>query len=274
MRPTTKIVLGGILFIYIISLVLIICFSFSERRYYKNFVFGDINIPNENLTAIDLEPYHTVILEEVMSQAKSIMSYTNRNVLRINPISVGGENKLVIPESLRGCIAIKTHDDTLKIQLMTEELRIEFGKGYENYLNFSGIDLCLHSSTVDVINKIDNFRTIVSDIETEVVKIVSGGAILIESCKAIDIEIAPSISRSCFLSVKNTVAKTINIDLDVIDMKLEEGCEIEEKNLTGGKRHIIELERKDRGKINWYPKNSEAELAITVPGDTVQIIFQ
>jgi len=285
MRPTSKIILGIILSIFIISLLFIIGFSFSERRNYVNTYSNSIYIPQDNPIGISVESFRVIVLEEdrtgivVEEEVKPgliriYLSYSDKNGLTLNPVTSGEENNLFFTEALYDCIAAKTSNDTLTIQIKTDELRKKYGKeGGKDYILFSGINLCLHTSNVNVINKINGFPTKVSNIETDSIKIVTNGEILIESCKAMVID--PVMYHSYHkLIVKNSVAQTIYLDLDRLRNWNIEGCDIEVENLTGSGKHNITHHRNEKIKINWYPKNEKAELNIKVPGDTTQIVFQ
>ena len=283
MRLTTKIILGIILSILIVSLLFIIGFSFSERGNYDNPYSHEISIPQDNPVGINVEPYRVIVLEEdkagivLEEKVNGIMhiflSYSKNNSLTLNSITSGEENKLFIPEALYDLIAAKTDNDTLTIQIKTDELRKKYGKDGKKYMSLSGINFCLYTSNVDVINHLNNFSTQVSNIETDSIKIVSNGNILIESCKSVVIEPVSHKSNST-LTVQNSVAKTIHLDLDIIRNWYIEECNIEVQNITGSGKHNIRQYRKETGKINWYPKNENAELNITIPGDTMQIVLQ
>jgi len=282
MRPTTKIIIGVTGSIFILSLLFIIGFSFSERRNYTAFYhINEISIPQENITGIYLDPHRVIVIEEDFTGVKfedenrtnvrRTNMYIGSSNLTINQIAPEMENKLYIPEALKGCIATKMNNDTLTIQIKDYELRKKFDKEDSiRYIAFSGVDLCLQISNVNVINK-SGLLTKVSNIETDSIKIDSNGDILIEFCKANFINPGTGIGK---LTVKNSVVKTIHLDLNRIrDWNLDE-CDIEVQNFTGSDKHNITLDRNKTGKINWLPKNENAELNIKVPGDTVQIVFQ
>lgn len=278
MRPTSKIILGIILSIFILSLLFIIGFSFSERRNYRKIYSDVISIPHDSIIGINVASFRVIVLEEdrtgVVPGQLRYFSYTDQNGLTLNPKTSGEENNLFFPEALNGFVATKTNNDTLTIQIKVNELIKKYdGEGSRVHLFFSGINLCLHTSNVNVINKVSGFLTKVSNIETDSIKIDSYGDILIESCKAMVID--PVMNQShCQLTVKNSVAQTIHLDLDRIKNWNVEGCDVGVENLTGSGRHNIIQHRSERVKINWFPKNKDAELNIKVPGDTTQIAFQ
>jgi len=285
MRLTTKIIIGIIGSIFILSLLFIIGFSFSERKYYtfSNRGFNEINIPQEKSMGIDIAPFHVVVLEEdrtgivteeeVSGIIQIYLSYSGNNSLTLNPITSGDENRLFIPEALNGFIVAKTNSDTLTIQIKADELSKKYKKNLEKeFLSFSGIHLTLYSSNVNIISKIRGFKTNVCDIETDSIKIDANGDILIESCKAIDID--PVWVSNCKLTVQNSMAKTISLDFDRKGTWSIEECEIEARNYSGSGRHNITLHKNETGTINWLPKNKDAELNIKVPGDTAQIVFR
>ena len=283
MRLTTKIILSVVGSIFILSLLFIIGFSFSERRHYTGFHrnINEISIPQDNQIGINLDPHRVIVIEEDFTGVRfedenrpnSIRTnmYIGGSNLIINQIMKEMENKLYIPEALNGCIATKMNDDTLTIQIKYYELR----KKYDNTdsiesILFSGVNLCLQISNVNIINKMSGSSLKVSNIETDSVVIDSRGNVLIESCKANFIN--PVFGK---LTVKNSVVKTMLLDLDRRSSTWNlEGCEIENQNLTGSGRHNITLHRNETGTINWHPKNKDAELNIKVSGDTTQIVYK
>ena len=282
MRPTSKIILGIFLSIFITSVLFIIGFSFSERRNYNNHSSYFKSIPQDNPIGINVESFRVIVLEEdrtgvVIEEEKNgiihtYVSYSESNGLTLNPITFGEENKLFFPEALNGFLAAKTNNDTLTIQIKVNELRKIYGGG-KDYMSFSGINFALYTSNVNVVNRVNGFPVRVNNIETDSIKIFSCGDILIESCKAIVID--PVMDQNFRkLIVKNSVAQTIHLDLDRLGNWKLEGCDIGVENLTGSGRHHIIQHRNEKIKINWYPKNKDAELNISVPGDTTQIVFQ
>jgi len=274
MKLTTKIIFGIILSIFAVSLIFIIGFSFSDRIHYQHRIISNkISISQDNPIGLDINPFNVVVIEDDMKfgQVDVISSSSDECSLTLYPISSGKENKLFFPEALYSCIDAKTNDDTLKIIINFDELRKKYNVINHEY--FSGINFNLFTSRVNIINNVARFCIKVENIETDSIKIVSSGDILIESCKAIIIEPVMDNSRRK-LDVKNSVAKEIHLDLDGLrNWNLEE-CNIEIQNLTGSGRHNITLDRNKAGKINWYPKDEDAELNIKVQGDTAQIVFQ
>ena len=276
MRPTSKIILGIILSIFIISLLFITGFSFSERRNFTNTHSNVISIPQDNPIGIDVASHRVIVLEAESAENEGKINYGfsyEHCSLNLNPTAPKEESKLFIPEALDGYIAAKTNRDTLKILIKVDELRKKYGEEGNKYIHFLGVNIDLHTSNVNVINKVLGFPTEVRNIETDSIRIVSNGNILIESCKAMVID--PVMDESYRkLNVKNSIAQTIHLDLDRIRNWNMEGCDIEVQNLTGSGKHNIIQHRNEKIKINWYPKNENAELNIKVPGDTVQIVFQ
>ena len=278
MKLTTKIIFGIILSIFAISLLFIIGFSFSNRKNYKNIYHSNVTfIPQDSLIGISVEPARVILLEMERTGSQTENDYgfvSDNNSLNLSSMTEGAEKKLFIPEALYGFVVAKTHNDTLAIQIKIDELRKKYDKeGRKKYMSFSGINLDIQTSNVNVINKLNNFSTKISNIETDSIKIVSSGDILIESCQSIVIEPVMDNSHRK-LNIRNSVAKEIHFDLDGLRNWNLEGCNIEIQNFTGSGRHNITLDRNKAGKINWYPKNENAELNIKVQGDTAQIVFQ
>ena len=280
MRLTTKILSGVIGSIFILSLSFIIGFSFSERRHYStNYNTPNISIPQDNQIGISLEPHRVIVIEEDFTGVRIEDEKTpgmirfnmgiNISSLTINQIVPEMESKLYIPEALNGCIATIIHDDTLTIQIKNYELRKKYDKEDSvAYISFSGVDLCLHISNVNIINKVSG-NSLLHNLETDSIVIDSRGDVLIESCKANFIH-----SVNGRLTVKNSIVKAILLDLDRRGSWNLEGCEIENQIFTGSGRNYVTWNRNETGTINWHPKNPDAELNLKIQGDTTQIVFQ
>ena len=282
MRPTTKIIFGVIASIFILSLSFIIGFSFSERRHYTGHYHtaNRISIPQENPIGVNLDPHRVIVIEEDYTGVRfedenkpgtaRINMYLESGCLSVIHKTSEMDDKLYFPEALIGCIATKMNDDTLTIQLKYSELLGKYDKGDSlNYISFSGIDLDLHTSIVNIVNRVPRCIVKVNTVETDSIQIDSRGEVLIESCKA-------NFIYTLFskLTVKNCVVKTILLDLDHRGSWKIEKSDIEFQNFTGSGQHNITQYRNESSTINWYPKNAKAELNIKVPGDTTQIVFR
>jgi len=280
MRLTTKIISGVIGSIFILSLSFIIGFSFSERRHYRNYNrTPNISIPQDNQIEISLDPHRVIVIEEDYNGVRfedekrrgtmRINTGINSSSFTISQIVPDQENKLYISEALNGCIATIIHNDTLTIQIKDQELRKKYGKEDSiTFISFSGVDLCLHISNVNIINKASG-SVFLNNLETDSIVIDSRRDVLIESCKANFIH-----SFNNRLTVKNSVTKTMFIDLDRTRNWNIEGCEIENQIFTGSGRHNVTMHRNETGTINWHPKNPDAELNFKIPGEPIQIVFQ
>ena len=286
MRLTTKIIAGIILSIFLLSLLFIIGYSFTDRKNYNlSFANHTINIPQEDKTGIDIEPFRVLVFKVEQSDIDNRFYYnfTNeKNGLFIHPATTPDEeNKLFIPEVLNDFISIQTSNDTLTIKIKFDEVREKYAKmnealekrqlpgvGYGIYV--SGVNLYLHTSNINVINKLNDIQTQIINMKTDSVKIYSSGDINIDSCKAAVME--PNTNRK--LTVKNSEAKTIYMDLDRTRKWNIDGCVIEEQNVTGSGRHDITFHRNETGKINWYPKNENAELNLKFKGNAAQITYE
>ena len=272
MRLTTKIISGIILSLFLISLIFIIGFSFTDRKNYKSTYLNAINLSQDNKTGIELPPYKTILIDEVAIEANG--RYSNRLStgcnLYIDPISENQNPDMIfVPESIKDVVSFDTYGDTLKIMINVLELDSNDKKMFQFY---SGLNLYLNISKIDIISNVSQLSVTARNIQTDSMKIKSSGNIFIDSCKA-DV-ITPSLFASYRqLLIKNSEMIKLNLDLDNISNWKIENCNIEEENLTGSKTHRI-TQRKDESKIiNWHPKNNKAILNITIESDTARIIF-
>jgi hypothetical protein len=287
MRLTTKIILGIILSIFLLSLLHIIGYSFTDRKHYqRSLPDRTINIPQANKIGINIEPYQVIMLEleQSDSERRYFYNYTSiENGLFIHPAATADEeNKLFLPDALKGFFSTQTSSDTLIIKIKMDEVKEKYGmidetnmivvRGISYGISFSGFNLYLHTTSVNVVNKLNNLQTRISNMETENIKIYSSGEITVDSCKATIIE--PNSNRK--VTVTNSISQALNLDLDRIsNWDIENNCDIDVIYYTGSKRnHNISLRSDDRGKIVWQPKNDDAELLLRFKGDSARISYQ
>jgi len=287
MRLTTKIITGIILSIFLLSLLHIIGYSFSERRYFKSsYPINSITIPQENKTELLIEPYRVFVFEAEQSETEGrfFCYFTDAdNGLFIHQTTTSEDNnKLFFPEDLNGFISTKTNGDTLFLKIDLEKVREQYdlidevNKKFKPTTRYgvpvTGVNLDLRSSKVNVINKLYRLPTRISNLETDSIQIYASGEINIDFCKANFID--PNSSRK--ITVSNSVVKAINIDLDIVNSwNIEPNCDVDTIFYTGSKRSNNMLLHSDsRGKIVWQPKNKEAELNIKIKGNTAQINFE
>ena len=292
MKLTTKIIIGIILSIFVISLLHIIIYSFTDRKNYRMTIRNkSISIPDASKPCFDVKPYRVFIFsleQQADDEIKYYYMLNNENCgLFINPApEKEKENTLVIPETLNDFISTQIKSDTLIVKINFEELRKkhliqdeEFEKIKRTTIRYgiavSGLNLYLHSSNVNIINNLNGLRTEVKNIETDSIIIYSSGQIAIDSCKAILINPVPGKG----FTLTNSSAKILNIDLDLIKGTWkEENNTINIKNYTGSRdNHEMNIKQDIGSKdevINWLPKNKDAKLKINLKGDTAQIRFK
>ena len=74
--------------------------------------------------------------------------------------------------------------------------------------------------------------------------------------------------------LKNSQVKELNIDLDQIgNTWIIENCDIEVENLTGSNKHSVSLPKSEAKLMHWMPKNKDAQLTVTLYGDTARVEF-
>ena len=288
MKLTTKIIIGIILSIFVITLLHIIIYSFTDRKYNRMNVSNNyISIPDGNKPCFDVKPYRVIIfsLDRTFDESQYYYMFNNDNCgLFINPApEKEKENTLVVPETLNNFISTQIKWDTLIVKINFDELRKKYRIQDEEFENnkrttmrygivVSGLNLYLHSSNINIINNLDGLRTKIKNIETDSIKIYSMGHVTIDSCKAILINPV----RGKDFTLTNSSAKILNIDFDLIQGGWkEENNKINIKNYTGSRdNHEMNIKQdigcKDEV-INWLPKNKDAKLNIRLNGDTAQL---
>ncbi len=286
MRLTTKIIIGIILSIFLLCLLPIIGYSFSDRKNYNRSSYAPtIQLPQTELTGILIETSRVIVFEKVLDQSNTdnynVWLSNNNNDLFIKPpTSEEDKDKLFVSSELREFITYRKNNDTLFFQINLDAIALKYDKQEEvldknnkkfRYgVSFSGLNLYLHTANVNVINMISAFRTQIKNLETDSIKIYSTGEIVIDSCKAHVIE--PESKQK--LLVTKCTAKTINIDLDIVTNWRVKDCDIDVRNYSGSKNnHSFEITPPETGTIYWLPKNKDAALSIKFKSDTTRINF-
>lgn len=271
MRLTTKITIGIILSVFIISLATIIAFSFSDRKKYKSRFQSDmVAIPLDQKTGIDINSYQVIVLDKEQTDTEVNYYWNTENCcLTFNPVTIENErNKIFMPEALSDFVTINIFDDTLTVKVNVEELRKKYLDTNKYNIVISGLQFNLHTSAVNVVNKLNDVRTEIRNIETDNIDIKTSGDVTIYGCNT---DKAAILSGS--LKIIDSKIKELNLDLDHMRSWKIENCTIEVENLTGGNNHNIQQPKDEAEKINWLPKNKDARLNVTLYGDTSQIVF-
>ena len=284
MRLTTKIIIGIILSIFLLTLLHIIVYSFTDRRNYKRTSpeRESIKIPEAGRAGIPIEPGRVVVLELDQSSEYNYYLRNEDNGLFIQPAAASGdENTLFIPESLKDCVSHQTNNDTLIVKLNMDKVREKYAAqaetptkkvagGSVHFQYVSGVNMYMHVSNVHVINKMHDTQVFIKNMTTDSILIQSFGKIRLESCKANVIE--PYSSQ---ITLTNCVAKSLTLDLDRLNEWKIDNCDIEKRIYTGSRRnHRITTDANDVAAITWLPKNKDAELSLIFKGEAVQIVTQ
>ena len=275
MRLTTKIISGIILSIFILSLIFIIGFSFTDRKNYKSTYSIVIDLSQENKKSIELPPYKTILINEEVfeSNGRNFDRLSSGCNIFIEPIPESHNSDMMfVPESIKDFVSFDTYGDTLKIMIDLLELDKIHTKGKKRIHFYSGLNLYLNISKIDIASNIRSLSITAKNIQTDSMKIKSSGSIYIDACKADVIEPA-LLTNDRQLTIKNSDLTKLNLDLDYVGNWKIENCNVEEENLTGSKNHRITQNKDESRIINWHPKNKEATLNVTIQSDAAQIIF-
>lgn len=286
MRLTTKIITGIILSIFLLSLLFIIAFSFSDRKYNVNAHYiNTVYIPQGHNATIKLEPHQVIVFEaeDTFSDNDTAyyFSFNETSGLFLNPATAAdSDSELIIPEALSGCITTQTNNDTLTVILHLNEVRQKYSetdksirkrKGIRYLTLISGINLYLYTARVNVINNVNHLQMLVNNIVTDSIMVNSAGGLVIDSCRAA--VMIPVLANYNNLTIKNSGIQALHLDLDKTGKWTIENCDIEKEILSGSGRHHTTNNRQESRKLTWNPKNESAELVITLKNDTAQIIF-
>lgn len=271
MRLTTKIVLGIILGIFLLALGFIVGFSFTDRKNYSYRL--DNGISQENKIEIDVAEFKTVWLDYEPQQHDYNIHLDGK--IRIRPIQAAGENnKLSLSEELKSYTSIISSNDTLIIRINLTPIyeKYNFSKKEYIYSVVDNVDFELTTNAVDIINNLSGIKIDVKDIKTNNIKFDTSGDIRIDACEAK--QLSPFM-RSYYktLEIENSKITNLNIDCDQIGNWTVKNCDIEVENLTGSNYSNAQLPKSEAKVMNWFPKNKDAKLEITLYGDTARIVF-
>ena len=283
MRLTTKIIIGVVLSIFMLSLFHIIFFSFTKRRYYerKNLEVS-MMISQVEKDSLATDAYRVIVIEAESIDEKNVYYAILNNDqcgLLINPAKNADEkNKLIFPKELSRFISTTTNLDTLTVKIKTNEMIKNYLETHDivtktdnvryilNYVYFSGFNLFLNTSNVNVINKVADLQTKIDSLETDTIKVLSDGKIDITLCKADYIEPA-LIRRHQPITLTKCTIKKLYCDLDQIGRWNTVTCDIEETYFTGTNNMSASYDNKERGTIKWRPKTKDAEITLKFKGD-------
>lgn len=225
MRLTTKIIAGIILAIFIIPITIIIAFSSSDRKnYHKSpFNYELIAASQDSKIEMNVEPYKVVVLDkDVVGQNEHMYWFRDDCLVSFSPVTTENEsNKLFIPEEFADFITVNTLNDTLTIKVKLDNLGQKYETTGKEGVAISNIRLYLHTSTVDVINKLDGgFLTEIRNIKTDEIKVKVESDVSIYRCET---------KRAIILKAKSINignSKLNDLNLDHLKSWKVENCKI------------------------------------------------
>ncbi|OJV42889.1 MAG: hypothetical protein BGO29_06905 [Bacteroidales bacterium 36-12] len=303
MRLTTKIVLGFILLVFILSLGFIIGFSFTGNGNYNKYKATPM-ISQDNLTEISVKPYKTICIERNDMEEYSWVfiehpDKNKRKAVRINkkemqddkfnlmpkgkllvtaPNEDKNESSFFMPKALIEFTEVISQNDTLLVLINMDKLADRY-RGAANKKRFlftliEGFNFYAYTNSVDIINS-DNFLSSISidvkDITSKHIKVDAFSDINIDNCSA---EVINPMGLNGRCVIKNCRAEELNIDLDNMASSWSvEDCKIEVENLTGSHKKSVWARKGNFKVMNWKPKTKDSELTITLHSDTARIVF-
>jgi hypothetical protein len=269
MRLTTKIILGIIGGIFSLALLLIIGFSFSDRKDFNSFSENRRTISQENVVPIEIGEFKTVRMSYSDNVNPEIRPFF-QGTLSINPTSEeDAKQKLSAPEELIKYINTSIVNDTLFIRFDQEQMHKDFASQKNEYLQINGMTIQLHTQAVDIENTIRGMEVDIRDVKTNHIK-VRANRVFINSCEATSV--TPIGSDE--LRIRNSTMHSLNIDLDETRNWTVENCTIQEENLTGSGNNRNTISKSEAKVMNWIPKNSDARLDLHLSGEPAKLVFE
>ena len=275
MRTTTKIVIGIILSIFILVIGFIVVFSFSDRKHFNNYDRYRITTSQDSMQRIKVNPYKTIRLTTEVTQHECDYNVTPEGEFSLIPATNDAEtNHFSFPKELSDFFTATSVNDTLFIKINMKQLQDKFGFKNKNGIRrmVSGFVFEANTNNIDVINDFSEINVTVRNIETDKIAITGFGSVYIENCKA-DVVLPAVKAEYREFKLKDSQVKKLNIDLDNMGNWFVENCDIEEENLTGSKSSHVQLPKSEAKAMNWLPKNNDAQLSVTLSGDTARIVY-
>ncbi|MDL2243823.1 hypothetical protein LJB84_03180 [Bacteroidales bacterium OttesenSCG-928-J19] len=273
MRLTTKIVFGIIGGVFALSLLFIIGFSFSERRYFRT-GHDEITIPQEQKITLETGSFKTLILNE--SESKTNIHFWLQGELRFLPLtdSLGGMPQLEMPEALSKCLDRRLSGDTLYLTINAQGLGDweNREKSQVSYQGIKGINLTVYTSSVDVRNRISGISTRVEGIDTDEIKVRSASDIALKNCTAITV--VPRHQDNKRLTLLDCRIDTLDLDLKETGARIVNRNDIAVEILRGDREHRVYRYLTEAKEVLWIPKSDKAKLEMVFDADTARVVFQ
>lgn len=284
MRLTTKIVLGIIAAIFLISIITIICLSINNGR---SSIDEEAMTENTKMTSIDISTHKFITLDMEHNDNNVFFSGTldfhpllDENEKEKWPFENAGEkNKLIVTEELKPNIRQVLAGDTLKLFLKPFDKMMSKKRNARMYYVESKIKMILfHEGDINLKNNISFISVNINDINTNSMNLSSPGEIRLQNCTVDTIN--PSIRKndesfflSRHLSINNSKIDILNFkfvgnsELNLNDSKIETG------NFYGYTNKKLTIPANTFKKINHIKEAGEKSLELEIFSDTVQFIF-
>ena len=276
MKLTTKIIIGIILSIFIIPILLIISFSFTDRVNSRKFnSLPDIS--QETMQKKEVTPYKVISLD-----VEPMKYFYLTGSLQIRPAKSEDErNKILLPQDLSDIFSFHTSGDTLIINMDANESFYQKYYGDEKrneriLRQLPGFNLTAYTTqSVDVVSNSGGIQIDIRDIDTDHIKVNTRSDIRMENCKSNTVEPLVVDAYNKSVHFKDCKINELNIDLDFMNNWSIGNCDTKVENLTGSRDYTEAHFRKtDANEVNWYPKNEKARLNLNLYDGAVKVVYQ
>lgn len=272
MRRTTKILIGIISGIFILSIGLIIGLSFTDLKESRTTYQEESNIPQDEKDTIELDDHQVICLEEVFT-AEDIYWDTYQGSLTIKPTSANdGKTGLTIPRALKEYLDFQTVNDTLYIRLLTDSL-LEAHKNPEKenrHPIVTGVNLVIYMDVLKIKNRLDLDLCFAYN-QSDSLVIESEQNLTMRNISADHVELLIHSNKQLLL--KDCHFNVMDMNLDNMGSWTSENSRVEVLNVTGSRPHSFRMSDKEIGRIHWNPANKDASLNLILASDTTEVIF-
>lgn len=267
MKLTTKIIIGFLASLLLMSVVFIIRLSFIDQRTLE----FKVNNPNDLTTSPIVAQYKVVKFVNVTDDNANPIANGVTNIVSSNQAKRGGV--FYYPKELAPYIRQYINKDTLMVEFNFNSLSIH--KRY--FYNFDDktvtpFYLYVNSSTpINVVNKIDMMNLSVKRCVTRELTLSSVKDVLVDSCQIESLHFVGGISN---VTLSNSKVKNLNASLEGSSGLETPNSVIEQFNVTGSGQNIVSLSKMNFKKIKWDGKGKDASLSLKMDSTVSTVSFE
>lgn len=267
MKRTTKIIIGFLASLLLMSVVLIVRLSFIDQSIFE----FKVNNPNQLTTSPFLDQYKVVKFVNVTEKNSIPIGNGVINIVSSTQNRRGGV--FYYPKELASYIRQYLSKDTLVVEFNFNSLSKNKRDFYDSDdKSITPFYLYVNSSnSINVVNNIDNMSlSFKRGIARELI-LTSVKDVLVDSCQIESLHFIGDINH---VTLSNSKVKNFNATLEsVSDIKMPNSV-IEQFNITGSGENTVALSKMNFKKIKWRGKGKDASLCIKMDSTVSTVSFE